>query len=120
MHDRTWVRFAISGAAAGLINGFFGAGGGMVLIPLLIGFSKVEDKRAFSSAIAIILPICLVTITIYWTQEIFPIHESLPYLLGGSLGGLLGGILFKKVSVGFLHRLFGALILWGGCRLIWT
>ena len=85
--NKIW--FAAAGGAAGIINGFFGAGGGMVLVPLLIGVAKLEDKKAFSYAIAIILPMCLVTIAVYWTQQIFPIEEALPYLLGGLLGGLL-------------------------------
>ena len=120
MKQNFWFRYALCGAAAGLINGFFGAGGGMVLVPLLIGFARLEDKKAFSSAIAIILPMCLVTIAVYWTQNIFPIQEALPYLLGGLLGGLAGGILFRKVTPQFLHKFFGLIILWGGLRLLWT
>lgn len=120
MKDRVWVRYAISGAAAGIINGFFGAGGGMVLVPLLIGYAKLEDKQAFSSAISIILPMCLITIAVYWTQRIFPIQEAQPYLLGGFLGGMAGGILFRKVTPQFLHRFFGLIILWGGIRLLWN
>jgi len=115
-----WFRYGTAGAAAGIINGFFGAGGGMVLVPLLIGFAKLEDKKAFSSAIAIILPICLVTIAVYWTQQIFPIQEALPYLIGGLAGGLAGGLLFRKITPQFLHKFFGIIILWGGIRLLWT
>ena len=117
---RPWIRYGISGAAAGLVNGLFGAGGGMVLVPMLIRFGKLEDKKAFSSAISVILPMCLITIAVYWTQQIFPIREALPYLLGGLAGGLAGGILFRKVTPQFLHRLFGLIILWGGFRLLWN
>lgn len=92
----------------------------MVLVPLLIGFAGLEDKKAFSSAIAIILPMCLVTIAVYRTQQIFPLKEAIPYLIGGLLGGFAGGILFKHVTAKFLHRIFGLIILWGGIRLLWT
>ena len=119
MKKQAWFPYAISGAAAGFINGFFGAGGGMVLVPLLIHFCRLEDKKAFATAIAIILPICLVSIFIYWTKQIFPVAEALPYLLGGLIGGLAGGLLFKNVSANLLHKLFGAIILWGGIRLLW-
>ena len=36
----------LAGALAGFINGFFGAGGGMVLVPLLIWLCRLEDKAA--------------------------------------------------------------------------
>ena len=115
-----WFRYGLCGAAAGVVNGLFGAGGGMVLVPLLIRFAKVEDKKAFSSAISIILPLCLISIFVYGMQKIFPISEALPYLIGGLAGGLLGGLLFRKVTPGFLHKIFGLIILWGGFRLLWN
>lgn len=114
-----WFRYALSGAAAGAINGLFGAGGGMILVPMLIRFCKLDDKSAFSNAIAIIFPICLVSIIVYFLNGTFPLHEAVPYLAGGLIGGVLGGILFKKVSAAFLHKLFGLIILWGGIRLLW-
>ena len=120
LKQKEWFRFGICGAAAGFINGFFGAGGGMVLVPMLIRFGKLEDKQAFSSAISIILPICLISITVYWMQNIFPFREALPYLAGGLLGGIAGGLLFRRVTPQLLHKGLGLIILWGGIRLLWT
>ena len=119
MH-KNWIRYGICGAAAGLINGFFGAGGGMVLVPMLIRFGKLEDKKAFSSAISIILPLCLVSIAVYWIQGGLALASSLPYLIGGLAGGLLGGMLFRKLTPQFLHKALGLVILWGGFRLLWN
>ena len=113
------VRYAASGAAAGLINGLFGAGGGMILIPLLIHWGKLEDKQAFSSSIFIILPICLVSLFIYSRQQVISFPTALPYLLGGLLGGMVGGFLIHRISSPVLHRIFGLFILWGGIRLLW-
>lgn len=115
---RSWFRYGLSGAAAGLVNGLFGAGGGMVLVPMLIHYGKLEDKKAFSSAVCIILPLCLVSIVVYWMKQVFPFTEALPYLAGGLIGGVLGGILFRKVSVQFLHKIFGVVIFVGGLRLL--
>ena len=112
------LRCAIAGAAAGFVNGFFGAGGGMVLVPLLIYLAKLEDKQAFSSAISIILPFCIVSLFFYGANGSLPIWDSVPYLIGGAGGGVLGGILFKKVSAKLLHLALGVLILFGGVRLI--
>ena len=91
----------------------------MVLVPLLIKFCNVEDKKAFASAISIILPLCLVSIITYYTKNIFPLRSATPYLIGGVIGGIVGGILFKKVSVPLLHKALGIIILWGGLKLLW-
>ena len=108
----------LAGALAGFINGFFGAGGGMVLVPLLIWLCRLEDKAAFSSAIAVILPLCIVSIVVYALHDSLPISDALPYLIGGAAGGILAGLLFRKMSAKALHLILGAVILAGGIRLI--
>lgn len=74
----------LAGALAGFINGFFGAGGGMVLVPLLLWLVRLEDKAAFSSAVAVILPLCAVSIAVYAVHDSLPLRDALPYLIGGS------------------------------------
>ncbi len=112
------TRCAVSGAAAGLINGLLGAGGGMVLVPLLVSWCGLEDKKAFATAVSVILPLCLVSVAVYALRGPLPLGESWPYLAGGAIGGVLGGLLFKKVTANLLHKLLGAFILWGGVQLL--
>ena len=85
----------------------------MVLVPMLIRFAGLEDKKAFSSAISIILPLSLVSIFVYWTKQIFPIGDALPYLFGGLIGGVLGMLLFRFPYAAMVGALVGitALIL---------
>ena len=54
----------LAGACAGLVAGLFGAGGGLVLVPLLTLLTDIEENDLFSSSISIILPICLVCIAV--------------------------------------------------------
>ena len=108
----------LAGLAAGFVNGFFGAGGGMVLVPLLIWLVGLPDKLAFSSAISIILPLCVVSLVIYGQHDMLPLSDALPYLLGGAGGGVLAGLWFQKVPAKWLHLALGALILLGGVRLL--
>ena len=104
----------LTGGLAGFVNGFFGAGGGMIVVPLLILLVKLADKNAFSSAISIILPLTIVSLVIYAKNGALDVKTALPYLLGG----ILAGLWFKKVSARFLHIALGLLILFGGARLI--
>lgn len=90
----------------------------MVLIPLLTRLCKMEDKKAFATSVCIVLPICLASLAVYAVRDSLHLAGAWPYLLGGLGGGLLGGLLFKRVSAGFLHKVLGAFILWGGLRLV--
>lgn len=108
----------LTGALAGFVNGFFGAGGGMLVVPLLIVLVGLADKQAFSSAISIILPLTIVSLVIYAKNGALDIKAALPYLLGGAGGGVLAGLLFQKIPVKWLHIALGALILLGGVRLL--
>jgi len=112
------VKCALAGAAAGAVNGLLGAGGGMLLVPLLSLWCGVDDKRSFATAVAVILPLCLVSAGVFAVKNTLPLGVAWPYLAGGLLGGALGGLLFKKVPARLLHRLLGAFILWGGIRLL--
>lgn len=112
------MKYAICGAAAGAANGLFGAGGGMILIPLLTRWTKLPDREAFATSISIIAPICLVSIFVYCQTASLEFTTALPYLIGGFFGGLLGGKLFPHISACLLRKSLGVLILYGGIRSI--
>lgn len=106
----------ICGAVAGSINGLLGAGGGMVLVPLLNKSGELEEQQIFPSSVTIILPLCIVSLSVSAVHGQIPWKEALPYLLGSIPGGLLAGLLGKKIGIKWLHRALGAIILWGGIR----
>ena len=108
--------FGLAGACAGLVAGLFGAGGGLVLVPLLTLLTDIEEDALFSSSISIILPICLVCIAVTAMSVGIPIRPALPYLLGSVIGGLCAAQWGQKIPVRWLHRGLGLLILWGGYR----
>ena len=56
------IRMILSGGAAGIINGLFGAGGGMVLVPLLTGTDGLDEQQIFPASVSVILPICMVSL----------------------------------------------------------
>ena len=109
---------ALAGAAAGIINGLFGAGGGMILVPLLTRMTDLDENEIFPASISIILPLCIVTLAIQ-AGTAQPWRASLPYLLGSDLGGIAAGIWGKHIPTKWLHRILGILILWGGVRYLW-
>ncbi len=118
MQKRSGSKFrsAVAGGAAGLANGFFGGGGGMLLVPLLTRWCGLDQRQAFATSIAVILPLCALSSAIYWLRGGLDFMLALPYLLGGLIGGFLGGRMFKKLNMVWLRRAFALLILYGGAR----
>ena len=106
----------LSGAAAGIVNGLFGAGGGMVLVPLLGKLTDLEEDSIFPASVSIILPICIVSLLFTVRPGDIPWMTAMPYLIGSAAGGVLAGWLGKKIPTLWLHRALGILILWGGVR----
>lgn len=106
----------LAGAAAGLVNGLFGGGGGMVLLPILRRSSGLSPRRLYATSVAVIFPVCLVSAGAYVWQGGVTLSAALPYLAGGLCGGLLGGHLYARVPTALLQRLFAALLLYAGVR----
>ena len=115
---KTVIYMAIAGSAAGMINGLFGAGGGMILIPLLSCLTDLEESEIFPASVSIILPICVISLAIHASGSL-PWKEATPYLLGSVIGGLAAGVWGKHIPVLWLHRGLGLMILWGGLRFLW-
>lgn len=110
---------AISGSCAGALNGLFGAGGGMVLAPLMHRLTDLEENQIFPCSVAVLFPVCIISLLFAGGWEGFSLKQALPYLIGSGLGGIGAGVFGKHIPVLWLHRVLGALILWGGIRYLW-
>ena len=106
----------MSGIGAGIVNGLFGAGGGMVLVPLLTLLTDIKEEEVFPTSVSIILPICVVSLLFSRDGASTDFLRLVPYLAGSAAGGILCGILGRRIPTKWLHRLLGVLILWGGVR----
>lgn len=106
----------LAGAGAGTVAGIFGAGGGMVLVPLLTLTGAIAEKEVFSGSLAVILPICVTVLVVSGLRQPLAWREALPYLPGSALGGYLAGKWSSRIPTAWLHRGLGVLILWGGIR----
>ena len=111
-------KYVVTGALGGLANGLFGSGGGLFLVPLMTRWSKLEERKAFATSVAIILSLSIVSSVVYFTKGALDFSTAWPYLVGGGIGGVISGLVFQKVPLNFLRRIFGLLILYGGIRAV--
>ena len=75
------------------------------------------SREPFSGSVAVMVPICL--LSLLTSGRPLPWREALPFLAGGSLGGLAAGFWGKKIPTLWLHRIFGSFLLLGGLRALW-
>ncbi|MBE6934293.1 MAG: sulfite exporter TauE/SafE family protein [Ruminococcaceae bacterium] len=113
---RVTIIYILLGTAAGAVNGLLGAGGGLLLVPLLTLVGQLPEEEVFPSSVAVMLPICITSLCISPGLGHLPWQDAWPYMLAAVPGGIFAGLLDKKIPVKWLHRSLGLLILWGGIR----
>ncbi len=116
--NRKFYISALIGFITGAANGLFGAGGGTILVPCMERFLKVKPQKAHASAIAVILPLSVLSAVFYILKG-----SLLPYFiiwtsLGGVIGGFIGANLLSKLGGKWLHRIFGAFMIAAAVRMI--
>lgn len=102
----------------GVVNGLFGAGGGMLAVPCLTYIGELDEKSAHATAIAAILPLCLVSAIVYALKESCKSEVILPVVIGVTAGGIFGALLLKKLSSDVVSFVFYALMTFAGFKMI--
>lgn len=110
---------AFSGLGAGTLNGLFGGGGGMVLIPGLEKCSGLSGEAVFPTSVLVMLPVSVLTLLRSGPVSQLPWQEAAPYLAGSALGGILAGCFGGRIPLSWLHRGLGIMLVWGGFRYLW-
>lgn len=117
--SQKWKKLLI-GMITGFANGLFGSGGGTIVVPAMERFLRVEEHKAHATAIAVILPLSVLSLGIYlWKTDLGAVWQlALWVSAGGLAGGVVGAKLLAKVSGLWLHRIFGAFMLAAAVRMI--
>ena len=105
------------GFLVGTVNGLFGAGGGMVAVPMLKKLG-VDGKEAHSSSVAVILPISVFSLVIYLLKGRVVLSAGLPYIIPGLIGALIGTVVLTKIPEKWLRRIFVLFMIYAGGRLV--
>lgn len=113
-----YLKYAIVGIATGFANGLFGSGGGTIAVPSMVLLLGIEDHKAHATAISIILPLTLMSVFFYVSNELFDWGLTFKVIIGGAAGGFVGAKLLNKCPVGVLRKIFGAFLIMAGIRML--
>ncbi|MGE5629693.1 MAG: sulfite exporter TauE/SafE family protein [Caulobacteraceae bacterium] len=116
--NKSIIKIILLGIVTGLINGLFGSGGGTLLVPCLVFIMGIEDHKAHATAIAIILPISLISSFIYFRYDVVNWGLTFKVAIGSVLGALLGSSILNRVSVNILRKVFGAFMIIAAIRMV--
>lgn len=111
------LKNGVQGIAVGLVNGVFGAGGGMLAVPLLKK-SGLDQKSAHANAVAVILPITVISAILYILKGKVALSDSFTYIPTGLIGAVIATFALKKISNKWLRRIFGGFMIYAGIRLL--
>lgn len=118
-HERkTLLLLLLCGSIAGFLNGFLGAGGGIVLIfalPRLLKGSDPKDNFAF--CVAVIFVFCCISAGFDHVSG-QGIANTVALAIPAGAGGLLGAFLLDKIHTRALKLIFAAIMAYAGLNMI--
>lgn len=116
----TWTLYLLVGLVAGVAGGFFGIGGAIIIIPLLVLLMKFPQHLAQGTSLAaLLLPIGFLAAWRYWQDGNVNVPAAVLIALGFFVGGWFGANLAHTLDGVVLRRAFGVLLIAVGLRTLW-
>jgi uncharacterized protein len=119
-----WLIFMIIGVIGGIASGFFGIGGGIVIVPALIYWAGFSQHMATGTTLAMLLPpIGIAAAYEYYRHGNVDVRAAVILAATMLLGSWLGAYLANQVAGPLLRLIFGIFIwalgvylIYGACK----
>jgi len=109
------------GILAGMLSGFVGVGGGMVIVPALIYFLGLTQFQAQGTSLALMIPpIGILAVMNYWKADSVNVHYAIIIGITFILGGYLGSKLALKLPEAKVKLIFGIVMFYASIRMMWS
>lgn len=120
MDKKQKISMTILGSVVGFVNGFFGGGGGMLVVPMLTLVNKFSQKQSHATAILVILPITIISVIAYVIGDGLGVDFStIAYTtLGVAMGGGVGAFALKKINNKALVKIFAVVMFIAGAKML--
>lgn len=108
------------GILAGVFGGTFGAGGGIILVPLFVTVLRFDQRRASATSLLAILPSSIAGGITYLANGEVDLLAAVVIAVGAVVGALLGAALLKRVPLTALTWGFIVLLVLTAVRLVFV
>ena len=102
---------AVAGLGAGVLSGLFGVGGGFIIVPALVLFTRMSVHRAVATSLLVIALVCASGLASFLVGGgALPLSLTALFVGGGVSGMALGTVVAKRLSPVGLQQLFALAI----------
>ena len=102
------------------MSGLFGVGGGVIFVPLLVLFLKMNLHLAIGTSLAAIVPTALVGAMRHFSEGSLDLRMALVLTLCAMLAAWLGAGISLRLDLVLLRRLFAIFLFFMALRLFFT
>ena len=119
MTPQTILILAIIGIFAGILSGFVGVGGGVIIVPALVFFLGLSQHTAQGTSLFVLsMPVVILALINYWKSGNVEWKYGLVIAATFLIGGFIGSKLSLKLSPGLVKLIFGVFLAYVSFRLI--
>lgn len=109
LHPGCYARLLGAGAAAGVLSGLFGVGGGFIIVPALVFVTGMAIHRAVATSLLVIFLIAISGVTAHVLHGAhFPPALSALFIAGGLIGMFAGSGIRTRLYPARLRQAFAA------------
>lgn len=105
------------GIATGAVNILIGSCGGIVAVESLKR-NGLNQTKSHATAIAVILPLSLISAIGYIAKGEVRLSDSYVYLVPGLVGSVIGSMLLPKIPQKILNKVFSVFMIYAGVRML--
>lgn len=105
------IKYVLAGTAGGLISGFFGVGGGIVLVPLLVTLLGLAQHRAHATSLAAVCIMAAAGAAVFIVNGATDLSAGATIAGGGIAGAFIGSAIMHRLSDTRLGQAFAALMI---------
>ncbi len=119
MTTQTILILVVIGLLAGILSGFVGVGGGIIIVPALVFMLGLTQHQAQGTSLFVLsFPVVILATMNYWKTGNVNWKFGLIIALTFVVGGYIGSKLSLKMSPGLVKFLFGIIMAYVSFRLI--
>ena len=117
----SYLLYISLGLLAGVLSGFLGLGGGIVLIPAFVFLLGMTQHEAQGTTLALMVPqVGLLAALAYYNKGNVKVPVAAFACIGFFIGGLLGAMFVEKVPDLILKKIFGVFLILIALRMIFS